>query len=157
MVALLFFSHLSLNCNFSRKIFINFVIIYGQLGLGGMAENKPLSQCERGLPEDAEAFSESVCTVLSCCEGSNFFVAQHTAIADSSCAGLSSLLSWPHLCLYLVFCYGCLCLISSQLCVVCFPWSWGDLCPHQLRTVCHTLRRNFLYLQMWWWWLLLYL
>jgi len=88
---------------------------------------------ERGLPEDAEAFSESVCAALSCCEDSNLFVAQHTAIADLSCAGVSSLLLSSHSCLlYLVLRCGCLCLISLSVVCGLLTWSlspsaWGCL------------------------------
>lgn len=54
----------SLECNFPYKSFTNFTLMHGQLGLGGMAERSHSNGVKRGLPWNAEAFRESVCTAL---------------------------------------------------------------------------------------------
>lgn len=54
----------SLNCNFPYKMFINLMIMHGQLRLGGVAGNSHSASVKRGLPEDAEAFRGSVCAAF---------------------------------------------------------------------------------------------
>lgn len=60
------------------------MIMRGQLRLGGMAENNHSASVKRGLPEEAEAFRESVCAAFFLPRRWHFFsVSQHTTIVKA--------------------------------------------------------------------------